>query len=382
MEKKILLIVAIFVFIQTSTYAINVTEETIKEQQETFGISDFVKETEKYTDDFFDDINISDMIDNAITGEIDNSTLLNKIINLLGSEVKSTLQTLVGILIIVLIHSVLKSVTDNLEDNNISKIIYYVQYILIVTLIMSNFSSLLTTITTTIDDLIGFMNCLVPMLTTLMLYTGSIVTSGMLEPMILFIIGFVGNAIKMLIMPVVSMITVLIIVSKVSDRVQINKLSKFLKSSVVWFLGIILTVFVGVVSLEGNLTSSVDGITAKTAKAAVSNLIPVVGKVLGDSVDSVLGSGIILKNALGVVGVIIIIGICIMPIIKLATLSIMYSIASAVIEPLADSKIVKLLDDMGGIFKLLLAILCSVSVLLIIGITLVVKISNSGMMYR
>ena len=358
MEKKILLIVA------------------------TFGISDFVKETEKYTDDFFNDINISDMIDNAITGEIDNSTLLNKIINLLGSEVKSTLQTLVGILIIVLIHSVLKSVTDNLEDNNISKIIYYVQYILIVTLIMSNFSSLLTSITTTIDDLIGFMNCLVPMLTTLMLYTGSIVTSGMLEPMILFIIGFIGNAIKMLIMPVVSMITVLIIVSKISDRVQISKRSGFLKSSVVWFLGIILTVFVGVVSLEGNLTSSVDGITAKTAKAAVSNLIPVVGKVLGDSVDSVLGSGIILKNALGVVGVIIIIGICIMPIIKLATLSIMYSIASAVIEPLADSKIVKLLDEMGGIFKLLLAILCSVSVLLIIGITLVVKISNSGMMYR
>ena len=82
MEKKILLIVAIFVFIQTSTYAINVTEETIKEQQETFGISDFVKETEKYTDDFFNDINISDMIDNAITGEIDNSTLLNKIIKL------------------------------------------------------------------------------------------------------------------------------------------------------------------------------------------------------------------------------------------------------------------------------------------------------------
>ena len=382
MEKKILLITAIFIFIQTSTYAINLTEDTIKEQQETFGISDFVEETEKYTDDFFNDINISDMIDNAITGKIDNSTILNKILNFLGSEVKSTLQTLVGILIIVLIHSVLKSVTDNLEDNNISKIIYYVQYILIVTLIMSNFSSLLTTITTTIDDLIGFMNCLVPMLTTLMLYTGSIVTSGMLEPMILFIIGFVGNAIKMLIMPVVSMITVLIIVSKVSDRVQINKLSKFLKSSVVWFLGIILTVFVGVVSLEGNLTSSVDGITAKTAKAAVSNLIPVVGKVLGDSVDSVLGSGIILKNALGVVGVIIIIGICIMPIIKLATLSIMYSIASAVIEPLADSKIVKLLDEMGGIFKLLLAILCSVSVLLIIGITLVVKISNSGMMYR
>jgi stage III sporulation protein AE len=96
----------------------------------------------------------------------------------------------------------------------------------------------------------------------------------------------------------------------------------------------------------------------------------------------VLGCGIVLKNAVGLVGVIIIIGICLLPIIKLATFSIMYSLTSSIIQPLADEKIVKLLDEMSGIFKLLLAILCSVSVLLIIGVTLVVKISNSGMMYR
>ncbi len=71
-----------------------------------------------------------------------------------------------------------------------------------------------------------------------------------------------------------------------------------------------------------------------------------------------------------------------MPIIKLGIFSIMYSLTASIIEPLADSKIVKLLEEMGGIFKLLFAILCSVSVLLIIGITLVIKISNSGMMYR
>lgn len=106
------------------------------------------------------------------------------------------------------------------------------------------------------------------------------------------------------------------------------------------------------------------------------------GKILGDSVDSILGCGVVLKNAVGVVGVIIIIGICIMPIIKLGTFSILYSLSSSIIEPLADEKIVKLLEEMSGIFKLLLGIVCSVSVLLIIGVTLVIKISNSGMMYR
>jgi len=50
----------------------------------------------------------------------------------------------------------------------------------------------------------------------------------------------------------------------------------------------VLTLFVGVLSLEGTLSSSVDGITAKTTKAAVSNFIPIVGKILGDAVDTVL----------------------------------------------------------------------------------------------
>lgn len=114
----------------------------------------------------------------------------------------------------------------------------------------------------------------------------------------------------------------------------------------------------------------------------VSSAIPVVGKILGDAVDTVLGCGIILKNAIGLVGVIIIIGICIMPIIKLATLTITYKLLASATQPIADEKITNLLEQIGDIFKVFLAILTSISFMIIIGTTLVVKISNSGMMYR
>ena len=114
----------------------------------------------------------------------------------------------------------------------------------------------------------------------------------------------------------------------------------------------------------------------------MSSVIPVVGKILGDVVDSVLGCGVILKNAVGIVGVVVVISICIVPIIRISTLCIIYSFSSAFVQPIADEKIVKVLEEMAGIFKVLLGILCSLSVMLIIGITLVIKISNSGMMYR
>lgn len=357
-------------------------EEIMDTTQEKFNISDFINEAQNYTGDFLEDVDLNNILSQAIQGKVDNKTIFQKILKVLGSEINTSLKTLISILVIIVIHGILKSITDNLENKNISQIIYFVQYILIVTLIMSNFTEIINLVKNTANDLVGFINLLMPLLLTLMIYTGSIATSSILEPVILFAINLIGNLIKDILIPVVFIIVIFSIISKISERIQIEKLSKFLRSSVVWVLGIILTIFVGVVSLEGTLSSSVDGITAKTAKTAVSTVIPVVGKILGDVVDSVLGCGIILKNAVGIVGVIIIIGICIMPIIKIATLCIMYSLASAIVQPVADGKIVKVLDEMGGVFKLLLGILCALSVLLIVGITLVVRISNSGMMYR
>lgn len=247
---------------------------------------------------------------------------------------------------------------------------------------MSNFADIINLAKTTIQNLVGFSYTLLPILLTLMMTTGSIASASAVQPVLLFLITFIGNIITTFLLPLILIGTALSIVSKVSDKVQIDKLAKYFKTSVVWILGIVLTIFVGVLSLEGSLTSSVDGITAKTAKAAVSNFIPVVGKILGDAVDTVIGCSNILKNAVGIVGVIVVIGICILPIIKLAILTITYYIAGAICQPIADDKIVSLLSGMGDTFKVLLAMLISVSVMLIIGITLVIKISNSGLMYR
>lgn len=358
------------------------TSNTIQSQQEEFGIQDFIKNSKKYTGEFFDNNEINEIFNNAIKGEIDNSSIFKRILNLLGKEVIVSIKAIGSILVIIVIHSILKSISESLENDGIAKMIYYVQYILIVTVIMSNFTDIITMVQETASNLVAFMNMLVPLLITLMMYTGSITTSGILEPIILFMINFIGNTIQDIIIPLVLVFTSLVIISKISDRVTIDKLSKFLKSGIVWFLGIILTIFVGVVSLEGTMSSSVDGITAKTTKAIVSSAIPVVGKILGDAVDTVLGCGIILKNAVGLVGVIIVISICIMPILKLTILTIAYKLLATITQPIADDKIVNLLDQIGDIFKILLAILCSISFMLIIGTALVLKISNGGMMYR
>ena len=380
-----LLVVILFLF-PNITYAEDgqelSTEAILESQQDSLNISSFLKEAQKYTSSVYDDINMGELFTSALTGKIDNEKILKAIISIFGKEIVSSINVLGSVIIIIVIHSILKSISEGLENKSISHITYYVQYILIVTLIMTNFVQVVTMVKESVQNLVGFMDCLIPILMTLVLTTGSIASASMLQPILLFIITFIGNFINSFILPLVLVSTALGLVSKISERVQVDRLSKFFKSSVVWILGVILTLFVGLVSLEGTLSSNVDGITAKTTKAAVSSFIPVVGKILGDAVDAVIGCSSILKNALGIIGVVVIIGICTAPIIKLTILMIIYYLGAAVCQPIADEKIIKLLEQMGDTFKTLLAILSSISVMLIIGVTLVVKISNSGLMYR
>lgn len=279
--KKLITIFAILICIfGTSISIADAEDEVINSQMDSFNISNFIDEANKYSNDILKDIDIQELLNNAIKGELDTNQLLKNIFPLLGTEIKEALKVMGSILIIVLIHSVLKSISDNLNNKSVAQITYYVQYILIATVIMTNFSSIITLTKEAVGNMISFIQLLFPLLMTLMLASGSVVSVNLVQPIILFIINLISNIFQSIIIPIILVGTALAIVSKISDRIQIDKLSKFLKSSVVWILGVILTIFVGLISVEGSLSSSVDGITAKTTKAAVSSFIPVVGKIL------------------------------------------------------------------------------------------------------
>lgn len=228
----------------------------------------------------------------------------------------------------------------------------------------------------TITDVINFIQLLIPILITLMLTTGCIVSTTTTEVVLIFLINIMGSLITSLIIPLLMVSTALSVVSNFSDKVHISRLSKFIKSAVLWILGIILTVFVCVLSIEGTLSSSVDGLTAKTAKTAVSTFIPVVGKVIGDTVDSVIGCANLLKNAIGTIGVIVLIGIVAVPILKITIMWGLIKLVAALCETIADEKIVKLFDELADSYKILFGILISVSVMFIIGITIVLRMTN------
>ena len=335
-------------------------EEIINSQTNALGINEFLNSAKDYTSNAFPDLDIMKLFSDSITGDVGNIFSYTNIGKIFTSEIHAAVNLMVSVLIIIIIHSIFKAIIENLGNSTASNVVYFVQYLIITTVVINSFVSILSITREAITNVINFMNLLIPLMTTLMLTTGSLVTTSMVEPILLFLMSFIGNFINSFLIPILLISITISIVSNFSDKIQIDRLSKFLKSSIVWSLGIILTIFTCTLSLEGNLSSSVDGLTAKTAKATVS----------------------ILKNSVGIIGVIIIIGIVLIPIIKMGILWFSFRLTSSVCEIVADGKIVKLIDQISDSYKILMAILISVSVMFIIGITIVIKITNSALMYR
>lgn len=375
--KKVLIVICMALIVYITPNVSFASSKDLDNEAKKFGISEFLNESKKYSSEF----NLNDLFKESLNGKFDNNKVLGLITKLLGPNIKNAILTLSGVMIVVIINSVLKAISENLGNESVSKIAYYIEYILIVTIIMHNFSNVITSVKQALQELSAFSNSLIPLLSTLVIATGNVTTSGMIEPILLIAVTFISNFVINVLIPIILVAFALEVVSKISNQVQVKKLSVFMKKGSLWTLTTVLTLFMTIASLEGGLTSSIDGVTLKAGKSIVSAVIPVVGKILGDAVDTVMGYSNIIKNAVGFIGIIVIISICVKPIINLTVLTITYKLGAALSEPIADKQVVEIIDSMAGIFKILLGIMFASTVFIVIGIAIVLKISNSGIMY-
>jgi len=140
-------------------------------------------------------------------------------------------------------------------------------------------------------------------------------------------------------------------------------------------MGFIMTAFIGVITVRSSISSSIDEVTLKTAKLAVDTFVPVVGKCFSDAITTVAGYSNLLRDAISVVGLLIMVFICIFPLIKIALIALIYKFAGAILEPVIDNRIVQCLSSVGNSIGILFACVSSVGVLFFIMTSI---ISSSG----
>jgi stage III sporulation protein AE len=147
-------------------------------------------------------------------------------------------------------------------------------------------------------------------------------------------------------------------------------------------LSLLLTIFVGIITLRTVYASALDKVTLRTTKFITDNAIPVVGKMFSDTIEVAAGYVVLLKQAMGILGVLIIFGIIIFPILKIAALALIYKISAAVVEPMGDSKTAAVLETMSTHLFLMMAAIASVGLMFFIMMAIIAATSNYMVMLR
>ena len=210
--------------------------------------------------------------------------------------------------------------------------------------------------------------------------SGAITSAAVFQPMLLGIIEISFAAIEKVFMPILMLSTSLNIVNCISDKIRADKMVQFLGKAIKWGLSVLLTIFVGAAGIQSLAAGCADGLSVKLTKYAASNLIPVVGGILSETVETVMNCSVIIKNAVGITGIIIMVAAMAFPIIKISACIIVFRLTAAVIQPISTEKIVKCISGIADSTGLLFAIVASVTVMFIIILTIMLNAGSSAVM--
>lgn len=385
MKKIILIVFCLLLFSSFATGEAFNMEDILSGQMESIDntqidkfIQDLVKENQISLD-----FNTKDMLLRFMKGEkiIEGKKLTNHIKNFFLREFSISLGLLSRILIITIISAILTNLQGAFEESSIGEFANYFTYILVAILIISNFMELMEIIKISIDRMIDFMQILLPILLTLLVITGGPNTRIVFHPMILGVVNIMGVMMKNIIFPLIYFSFVVSILSNLSKRKELGKLSELGRQVITFIISAAFTIFIGILTIYG-LSTKIDGITIRTAKFAVDRFLPVVGGFLSDALDAVIGSSVILKNGIGIIGLVTLILIIIVPLIKIITMLLIYLITGAVIEPIAADNITNFFTDISKTLVLLLISMVSIGIMFFITVTIIVDTSNSLLMLR
>lgn len=305
-------------------------------------------------------------------------TLLNR----LFQELAANSHLMGKLLFLAVLCALLENLQNSFEHSAIALLAYSICYIFLAVIALTAFYNALNLARLTVGTMVGFMEALLPLLISLLAGVGAMVSAGLLTPLMLMVVTSVSLIVKDIVLPLLFLAAVLQCVDFFSDRYQVGNLAGLLRQAATGILGLTLVIFVGLITVQGIAGSVADGVALRTAKYATSTFVPVVGKMFADTVDLILGASLLLKNAVGLFGIVAVATICVFPLIKLVSLVLILKVGGALIQPMGDVRMARCLDAMGNNLLLVFGGVMAVALMFFLAITIVIGVGSAATMLR
>lgn len=347
-------------------------------------LQQFLDELERDKGRFIPSINPQTVMEDIRNGRFSLSVgdLFRGVLSYLFREVLANTALLGQLIVLAVVVAVLGHLQASFDSGTISKVAFAIGYMVLITIAIHSFQAAVQTGRGAIDDMVRFMQAILPVLLTLLTAMGGLASGALFHPVIFGTITLLSTLIKDWLFPLIFFSAILGILNHVSPQFKVKQLQGLIKDGYKLVMGLFVTIFLGVISIYGVVGSVADGITLRTAKYATDALLPVVGGLVTDTFEVIIGSSLLLKNGIGLIGAVVIVVLCVLPSLKILALVTIYRLAGALIQPAGDSPVADSLETIGNSLTLVFGAVATVGLMFFLALTIVVGAGNLTVMLR
>lgn len=294
--------------------------------------------------------------------------LFQKALSLFLGELKGSFALIGSIAALALISAVIKNLQTSFGERSLKDTSDFAVFVYIAAICAAAFEKAGQFVVNTIGDITLLVHSIIPTMATLCLSGGETVRANLSHPVIFFICSLLAAIIKNVITPLVLLraaVTLLCAVTSLEGLSEFTELFSKLHKTILTFS---MSLFAGVLGITSFAATSFDNLAARGVKFAVSASVPVVGGSISEAMSSIAGSAMLLKNAVGIGGVIILFAMFAIPLLKLAALSLAFRLTAAFTAPVTEKRITAVLRKLAECMDMLFSSVACMGTIMIIAI--------------
>lgn len=262
------------------------------------------------------------------------------------------------------------------NNKSISNLLHIVCFSTVAVIVLKMLIDLVSNITLTISNIEIQMEVVFPVILTLITAIGNVITASSFQPLLAILSAIISKLFTAILIPIFICTIIFNVVGNISNNTKMEKFAKFSNSLFNWIIGIVFTIFIAFLALQGLTVSSIDSISIKTAKYAIKSYVPILGSYLSDGISLILASSVLIKNAIGATGLLLLFVTIFLPMIKVLIFMLLLKLTSAILEPLSDNKISNFLFSISKSLNMLNICLLAIGFMYLISVSILMCCSN------
>lgn len=310
-----------------------------------------------------------------LSSEVDSENFVQALLKSLLVDISHFMPFFITLFVIAVLSGMFECVKPDGVGRSMSGAVYLVCYLCSIILLISQFVILVDDVTKTVEKVSAQMQVVMPLILSLMAVSGMTSSVAIYRPIVIVLSNSLTNFILAVLLPLITGITVINLLSNLTDKIRLNKFKDLLVSTYKWIIGLSLTVFSFFLTVKGVTASTTDGVSLSAIKY-MSSQVPIVGGFLREGTDIFLASALLIKNAVGKMAVFVFFWEMLSPVVSLIVIMFGFNLVAALSEPFADHKLVNCYSGIGKSVGFLLSVLLMALFMFVLTILLLICSSS------